>query len=131
MGFSAGGEVALLAAIHHDAGSAEASDPIERVSSRPSFFALIYPGGLQRVETWAAISAEATPPAFLLCAADDRMPEQLAQFFVRLRKAGVNAELHVFNKGGHGFGVRQRPLAVTNWPDRFVEWLADRGFLSK
>jgi endo-1,4-beta-xylanase len=131
MGFSAGGEVALLAACHHDVGRAEANDPVERFSSRPSFVGLIYPGGLQRIETGLTFNAEATPPAFLACAYDDRMPEQLAQFFVGLRKAGVNAELHIYNKGGHGFGVRQRPIAVTSWPERFVDWLGDRGFLAK
>jgi dipeptidyl aminopeptidase/acylaminoacyl peptidase len=57
------------------------------------------------------------------------MPEQLSTLFVTLRKAGVNAELHVYNSGGHGFGVRERPLAVSHWPDRFVDWLGDRGFL--
>lgn len=70
-----------------------------------------------------------TPPAFLACTYDDRMPEQLTSFFTALRQAGVNAELHIYNSGGHGFGVRARPLAVTGWPERFVEWLGDRGFL--
>ncbi len=131
MGFSAGGEVALLAAARHDAGKPDASDPIDRVSSRPDFFAPIYPGGLQRTDyTW---SKDATPPAFLACAYDDRMPEALANFFVTLRKAGVNAELHVYNCGGHGFGVRaDRPdLGVSTWHHRFAEWLGDRGFLKK
>jgi endo-1,4-beta-xylanase len=127
VGFSAGGELALLAAARQLAGKPEAADPVERVSSRPDFFAPIYPGGLQRTDY--AWSKDATPPAFLACAYDDRMPDQLAALFTTLRKAGVNAELHLYNSGGHGFGVRERPLAVTRWPDRFVEWLGDRGFL--
>jgi endo-1,4-beta-xylanase len=127
LGFSAGGEVALLAAAQHDGGKRGATDAIERVSSRPDFFAPIYPGGLQRTDlTW---SKDATPPAFLACTFDDRMPEQLATLFTTLRKAGVNAELHIYNTGGHGFGVRERPLAVSSWPARFVDWLGDRGFL--
>jgi acetyl esterase/lipase len=129
IGFSAGGEVALIAAARHDAGKADATDPIERVSSRPDFFAPFYPGGLQRTDL--AWSKEATPPAFLACTYDDRMPDQLAAFFTQLRKAGVNAELHIYNSGGHGFGVRgDRPeLAVSSWHARFVDWLGNRGFL--
>jgi acetyl esterase/lipase len=131
LGFSAGGEVALLAATRHDAGKPDASDPIERQSSRPDFFAPIYPGGLQRTDY--RISKESTPAAFLACAFDDRMPEQLAAFFTTLREAGVNAEIHIYNSGGHGFGVRNdRPtLAVSGWQTRFTEWLSDRGMLSK
>ncbi|HUR56224.1 MAG TPA: alpha/beta hydrolase [Opitutaceae bacterium] len=127
LGFSAGGEVALLAAARHDAGKPNAADPVERQSSRPDFFAPIYPGGLQRADL--AWSKQATPPAFLACTYDDRMPEQLTALFGALRKAGVNAELHIYNSGGHGFGVRERPLAVSGWHARFVEWLGDRGFL--
>ena len=127
LGFSAGGEVALLAATRHDIGKPDSADAIERQSSRPDFFAPIYPGGLQRTDL--AWSKEATPPAFLACASDDRMPEQLATLFTTLHQAGVNAELHVYSTGGHGFGVRERPLAISGWHTRFVEWLGDRGFL--
>lgn len=129
LGFSAGGEVALLAATNHDLGKADAVDLIERQSSRPDFFAPIYPGGLQKTDY--ALSKETTPPAFLACAYDDRMPDQLAAFFTALRHAGVNAELHIYNSGGHGFGVRNdRPnLAVSGWHVRFIEWLGDLGML--
>jgi dipeptidyl aminopeptidase/acylaminoacyl peptidase len=59
------------------------------------------------------------------------MPDQLAAFFTALRKAGVNAELHIYSTGGHGFGVRSdRPtMAVSGWHARFYDWLGDRGFL--
>ncbi len=127
LGFSAGGELALLAAARQLAAQPDGKDSAARQASRPDFFAPIYPGGLQRTDfTW---SKETTPPAFLMCAYDDRMPEQLSTLFTTLLKLGVNAELHVYNSGGHGFGVRSRPLAVSSWPDRFVEWLGDRGFL--
>lgn len=126
IGFSAGGELALLAATRFDAGNASAADPVERWGSRPDFFAPIYPGGLQRTDLTVT---KDTPSAFLACAYDDSMPEALANFFVTLKKAGVNAELHIYNSGGHGFGVRERPLAVTGWPQRLLEWLGDRGFL--
>lgn len=129
LGFSAGGEVALLAVTHPAAGIPSATDPVDRLSSRPDFFALIYPGGLNRADL--PLTKEATPPAFLCCAYDDRMPEALSNLFITLKKLGVNAELHIYNKGGHGFGVRPRPLAVTGWPTRFVEWMGDQGWLKK
>jgi acetyl esterase/lipase len=131
LGFSAGGEIALLAAARHDAGQPGAAEEVERQSSRPAFFAPIYPGGLNRTDY--AWSKAATPPAFLSCTYDDRMPEQLAALFTTLRQAGVNAELHIYSSGGHGYGVRaDRPeLPVSTWPMRFVEWLGERGFLKK
>ncbi len=131
LGFSAGGEVALLAAGKSGEGKADAADPVDRLSARPDFFAPIYPGGLTRTDlTW---SKDATPPCFLACAYDDRMPEQMTAFFGTLRKAGVNAELHIYSDGGHGFGIRtDRPeMPVSTWHVRFTEWLGDRGFLKK
>jgi acetyl esterase/lipase len=77
-----------------------------------------------------SISQERTPPAFLLCAHNDRVSESMANFFVTLKQADVNAELHVFNTGGHGFGVRSdRGISLEDWPNLFLRWLGDRGFL--
>lgn len=129
LGFSAGGELALLAATHQEAGRPDAQDSLERLSSRPDFAALIYPGGMKRNDV--SVSPDSTPPMFLLCAYDDRMAEDLCAFFVQLKKAGINAELHIYNTGAHGFGVRPRPLAVSSWPDRLIDWMNDRGFLRK
>ena len=131
VGFSAGGEVALLTAMHPDSAKADAADPVDRQSSKVNFFAPIYSGGFQRPDL--VISKETTPPAFLSCAYDDSMPERMANFFVALRKAGVPAELHIYNSGGHGYGVRSdRPdMPVSTWHLRFAEWLGDRGFLKK
>lgn len=130
IGFSAGGEVSLLAALRHDAGKPDATDPVERQSAKPDFFAPIYSGGFNRYAE--EIKKETLPAAcFLSCAYDDSMPVAMANFFVALKNAGVNAELHIYNKGGHGYGVRPRDMAVTGWSSRFVEWLGDRGFLKK
>ena len=128
IGFSAGGSVALAAGIRHDAGKRDATDPVERQSSRPDFFAPIYTSGFATYDS--ELDKASVPPVFLACAYDDGMPEQMAVFLTKLHRAGINAELHIYNRGGHGFGVRQdRPeLAVSNWPARFIEWLGDRGF---
>jgi acetyl esterase/lipase len=127
LGFSAGGQLVHYAATRFDAGQPNATDPIERESSRPSFQALIYPGA---VDTNAAMRADA-PPAFFCVAIDDRDPGRTSvDLFEKLRDAGVSAELHVYAKGGHGFGMRNRPLPITGWPARFQEWLTDQGFLA-
>jgi acetyl esterase/lipase len=127
MGFSAGGELALLASTRHDAGAQQASDLIERESSRPAFQALLYPG----IPGDLRISGE-TPPAFLVCGENDRVEiaRGVPELYLALKRAGVSAELHVYAGVGHGFGVREsnRP-PVSEWPQVFLEWLDGRGFL--
>jgi endo-1,4-beta-xylanase len=128
MGFSAGGEVALLAATRFDKGNDASSDPVERQGSRPDFQVLVYPG--IRPERFQ-ITKE-TSPAFLICAFDDNSPaDSLPLIFTSLKKAGVNAELHIYAKGGHGFGMRDRPIPVSSWNARLMEWMSDRGYLAK
>ena len=129
MGFSAGGEVAALAAMRFDYGNAAATDAIDRLSSRPAFQALIYPGGSSRFEV-----AANTPPVFLVGGYGDRadIAEGIAQVYLKYKKANVPAELHIYSNAGHGFGMRDRNKgAVAGWIARFEEWLNDRGFLKK
>lgn len=129
MGFSAGGEVAGLSAMRFDYGKLDATDAINRESSRPAFQALIYPGGTARFE----VAANA-PPLFILGGYNDRadIAEGIAQVYIKYKKAGVPAELHIYSNAGHGFGMRTRNTgAVAGWLDRFYEWLTDRGFTKK
>lgn len=130
MGFSAGGEVALLAAVRTGAGVPDAPDAVDRIDGRPDFYALIYPGGLPRTDL--AVTRE-TPPVFLCAGYGDRqnISEGLAEFYLRTKRAGASAELHMYAGAGHGFGVRdanQGPAAA--WIARFHEWLGDRKFLA-
>lgn len=128
LGFSAGGEVAALAGMRYDNGNEGAADPADRVSCRPDFQVLVYPGGLRNVNP-----TRESPPAFLACAYDDRpeISEGLANTWLKFKQVGVPAELHIYAKGGHGFGVRNRPLAVSSWPSRLQQWMADLGFLKR
>jgi acetyl esterase/lipase len=127
MGFSAGGELVARAGASFDAGKRDARDPIDRESARPAFQVLIYPGGLKEDLT---VPKDA-PPAFLCAAYDDKGPSHGAvMLFQKLRDAGISAELHVYSKGGHGFGMKDRPLPITTWPVRVREWLATEGFLT-
>jgi endo-1,4-beta-xylanase len=127
MGFSAGGELAALAATRYDAGVPGAGDAVERESSKPSFQALLYPA----IPRDMKLSKE-TPPAFLVCGENDRLDisQGLPELYLALKKAGSSAELHVYAGVGHGFGLRDTTKGpVAAWPSRFHDWLEARGFL--
>jgi endo-1,4-beta-xylanase len=129
MGFSAGGELAALVSLRFDNGNATSTDLVERQGCKPDFQALIYPGRSRDI-----VPTKDSPPAFLACGYKDRqdIAEGLADVYLRFKKAGVPAELHIYSEAGHGFGVRPTTKgAVGGWPARFEEWLGDRGFLSK
>jgi acetyl esterase/lipase len=129
IGFSAGGEVALLAATRPATGTPDAADPIDRLDARPDFFGLLYPGGLPRTDI---VLTKGTPPAFLVCGSEDRqnISEGLPEFYLKCKKAGVMAELHVYAGTGHGFGLRDTNKSPSGmWPARFYDWLGDRKFL--
>jgi acetyl esterase/lipase len=130
MGFSAGGEVAALAATRFDSGKPEAADPIDRVSSRPDFDALIYPG--VRAENYTI--PKDMPVTFMLCADNDRGPSTaLAGLYPMLKAAGIKTEVHVYASGGHGFGInpntRNPSPVATTWQLRLGDWLKDIGML--
>jgi len=115
MGFSAGGFVTLSTALHFDP------------SSRPDFAAPIY----SAPPLDAPIPADA-PPLFLLCAADDDMASGVStRFYSAWRAAGRPVELHIYAKGGHGFGMKKLGLPSDAWIERFGEWLQAQGFLPK
>jgi endo-1,4-beta-xylanase len=129
IGFSAGGELAALAAARYDSGAPDATDPLERLGSRPAFQALIYPAIPRELQ----IPAQA-PPAFLLCGADDQpaISQGLADLYLAFRRAGVAAELHVYAGVGHGFGLRpQNTGAAAAWPQEFLQWLEAVGMLRR
>jgi endo-1,4-beta-xylanase len=129
MGFSAGGELAALAATRFDNGNPSAADPIDRLSSKPSFQALLYPAIPQDMKF-----SKDTPPAFLACGENDRVDisQGLPELYLALKRAGAIAELHVYTGVGHGFGVRESTKGpVAGWPSRFLEFLDARGFLKK
>lgn len=126
MGFSAGGELAALASARGTDGSADAADPLDRLSSRAAFQALVYPGNSKSIQP-----AKDTPPAFLVCGYDDRpdISSGLAEVYLRFKSAGVPAELHIYTGTGHGFGLRATTQPVGEWPVRLREWLGERGLL--
>ena len=127
IGFSAGGELVNAICARGESGKPDAADRLERESSRPDFQALIYPGRSGDIQP-----TRDSPPVFLACSYTDRkdISEGLAEVYLRFKRAGVPAELHIYSTGGHGFGLRasnHRPVGA--WATRFEEWMADSGFL--
>lgn len=123
MGFSAGGELAARAAMSWDDGDPAASDRIDRLSSRPAFQALIYPGN-----SGALTVSKRSPPLFIAAGYNDRpdISRGMAELYLKYKEAGVPAELHLYAAAGHGFGMRAtNRSASAGWPQRLVEWLAD------
>jgi dienelactone hydrolase len=126
MGFSAGGELVALACMRAGTDAADTADPIDRLDARPAFQALIYPGRSGDIQP-----AKDAPPAFLACSAFDRqdIAEGLAETYLRFKRIGASAELHIYATGGHGFGLRDGMKgALAGWPERFIEWLDSREF---
>ena len=119
LGFSAGGELASLVAMHHDEGDPKAADPVDRESCRPFFQALIYPGGSTHI-----LPSAGDPAAFLAAGVMDRpdISEGVPEAYLRFKKAGVPVEMHVFTGVGHGFGLG-RDLSAA-WPELFGAWLS-------
>ena len=161
MGFSAGGHLASSAATHFDSGSKEAgADAIDAMSCRPDFAILAYPvismvdgvthGGSKKnllgdkpdaklVELMSnekQVTKE-TPPTFIFHTSADTavLPENAILFYTALKKAGVPAELHIYEKGKHGVGLGRDPkwtggeTSVATWPDRLTDWLKNRKIL--
>ncbi len=127
MGFSAGGEVCSISSMNFDAGKSDAADPLDRLSDKPDFQALIYPGRTVRI-----VPFKESPPAFLAASANDRrdISEGLLKVYLDFKTAAVPVELHLYSSGGHGFGHRAGKTApVDGWIDRFYEWMRDRKFI--
>ena len=154
MGFSAGGHLASTAATHFDSGDPHASDPMERTGSRPDFLILGYavismnseythagsrtallgdhpdPRLLDDLSNDQRVTAQ-TPPTFLFHTnADTTVPaENSVRFYLALRKAGVPAELHIYEQGPHGVGLASTNATLSSWPGRLADWLRGRGLL--
>ena len=150
LGFSAGGHLAALLATRFDEASYAAQDALDQSSARPDAAALIYPvitltgDGVHTgsrefllgqtptadaLERWSAQNGvtAAAPPTFIVHAADDTsVPLRNGlSMFEALRTAEVPVDLHVFARGGHGFGLRaveNHPVAV--WPDLLMDWMS-------
>jgi acetyl esterase/lipase len=153
LGFSAGGHLASTAATMFEEG-AHTEDPIDQLSSRPDFAALVYPvvtlvdesmhrgsrnnllgpdASEELAAEWSTERrvTEKTPPTFLVHAGDDKgVPvKNSLLFYEALVAHGVPAELHVYEVGGHGFGMFRGDRPADKWPEQLHRWMKQRGII--
>jgi len=153
MGFSAGGHLASSTGVYFDKGG-DSDDPVDTMHCRPDFMVLCYPviafgesfthRGSQRNLLGAKASKEKirsmstekqinkkTPPTFLFHTTEDRAvpPQNSIHFYLGLKKHGIPAEMHIYEKGRHGVGLGKRIPGTNSWPKRLREWMAGRGLL--
>lgn len=150
-GSSAGGHLASTAGTVFDYGNKESSNKIEQQSCRPDFMLLLYPvitmneefthlGSrenligkghdkelIRKYSNELNVNAE-TPPTFIVLADDDKgvLPKNSINFYLKLKEYDVPAEMHIFQEGGHGFGIRKNGIPADNWPNLFIDWLKAR-----
>jgi len=130
MGFSAGGELARMAALSAPVAPRGKGDAIDRVSARPDFAILEFPGPLKAEE---AVTKD-SPPMLLTAANDDACcSAPLVELLTSYRAARASVELHMYAAGGHAFNMGEdTPLiSLQHWPDRIPDWMSDRGLLGK
>ena len=155
LGFSAGGHLTSTAGTHFDAGKPDASDPIDRASCRPDFMVLCYaviafdepythrgsqanllgkdaPPELVRQFSNEKQVTPQTPPTFLWHTDEDKgVPsENSVMFYLALRKAGVPAEMHIYQNGRHGLGLAAATPGAADWPKACQQWMQNRGLLT-
>jgi acetyl esterase/lipase len=139
VGFSAGGHLALATATRFEKRTYEPIDAIDKVSCRPDFAVLCYPGYLKakdkdEIRPGLRIPA-GTPPILLAHSSDDNEraggsnAENSAIMYLALKRAGIPTELHIFATGDHDFGVRQNDKLPSSWTQLCVRWLRSQGFL--
>jgi acetyl esterase/lipase len=148
MGFSAGGHLASMLSTHFDAGDATAADAVERQSCRPDFSILVYAAvNFDLVDQPAMLGTEPkagmnewistdkhvkkdSPPAFLFHTDEDKADHSVA-YYLGCRRAGVPAELHIYQLGRHGMGLATGHPVLGNWPGLALRWMAGLGLLDK
>lgn len=129
LGFSAGAHLAAALSTHFEQRLYDLVDDADRVSCRPDFAVIVYPGYLALEEENFAPNhdihvTEKTPPTFIVQAEDDPVHvENSVVYFVALKSARVPAEMHIYAQGGHGYGLRRTELPVTAWPKLVETWL--------
>jgi acetyl esterase/lipase len=154
MGASAGGHVATSAATLYDDPAGRTGSPLDRVSGRPDFTILLYPvitmqgpfvhqgsrkgllgpapsdALLRHYSTDLQVTKD-TPPAFIVSTQEDKsVPlENAVGYFMALRRAGVAAELHLYQVGPHGFGFKPGLGPTSEWPERLTDWLRFHGWI--
>jgi acetyl esterase/lipase len=135
LGFSAGGHLSAAVSTNYTKRTYDPIDAADQVSCRPDFALLIYPAYLALADQGNKLAPELnvtneTPPTFLLQTQDDGVRVESSVFYyLALKKAEVPAEMHLYPRGGHGYGLRPSPQTVSTWPARAEQWMRSLGVL--
>ena len=126
LGFSAGGHLAAVASNNFAKSFYDPIDDTDKLNCRPDFTVLVYPAYLTATDALAPelpVSAN-TPPAFLAHAGDDGISaENSVAYYLALKRNKIPAELHIYARGGHGFGLRPSDSPTCTWPERCGQWM--------
>lgn len=133
MGFSAGAHLAAMASTSYDKRTYPEVDAADKVSCKPDFCLLVYPAYLDGPNFTIApelkVTAQ-TPPTMLVQTEDDKSYINSSLFYYyALKEAGVPATMHLYSKGGHGYGLRDTGNTVNEWPYRAEEWFMELGVI--
>lgn len=135
LGFSAGGHLTVMSGIHYEEQTYSKVDAADDLSARPNFLIPIYPAYLGDKKDKESLSplvkiTKDTPPTFVAITHDDAdRAYYSALLYAALKRSGVVGELHIYSKGGHGYGMRKSNNPVHTWPDRCADWLQSMGLL--
>ena len=134
MGFSAGGHLSALVSNTYDKRTYQQVDAADEVSCRPDFTILVYPAYLIDEKEEGKLApeikvTEKTPPAFIMQTEDDPINvENALYYYLALKKAKAPAEMHLYPKGGHGYGIRNKTGGTAAYPQLIEKWLVDNKF---
>lgn len=129
VGFSAGGELARVTLLSAPVPAPGPGDAIDKLSARPDFGILVFPGPLHAEEHITA----ASPPLLMTATNDDTCCSQpILDLLSAYRAAGASSELHMYAAGGHAFNMGETTpmVALRHWPERITDWMTDRGLLA-
>lgn len=134
LGFSAGGNLCVMVALHANERTFKADPAIDQ-DAKPNFVIPVYPAYLVDendpfvLRPEIAVTKDA-PPAFIVHAHDDRLSASAsALLYLEYKKQGIPAEVHIYAKGGHGFGMKKNGQPVNDWHVRCGEWMRAQGYL--
>ncbi|MBO7521201.1 MAG: alpha/beta hydrolase [Opitutales bacterium] len=136
MGFSAGGHLSARASTGYSQESYAPLDKIDEISARPDFTILIYPAWLDNRKDYGLAPEfkvdSQTPAAFIVQAQNDTgLVNSSIAYYLALKDAGVDADLHLYSKGGHAYGILQNGLPIDNWHKSLTDWLVYKGLAKK
>ena len=137
LGFSAGGHLTIMSTVGYDTQCYPPLDEVDTVSARPDFVCPIYAAYLgdgyrdDKAELGPLVTiTPKTPPMFMAVTWGDKMRgAQSALLLSKLKEHNVPAELHIYQNGGHGYGIRESELPVAKWHHHLAHWLEFNGYL--